>query len=1078
MRNHILAATFVILPLAAGSLVASETGTGTRTQSLAGEWQVKLDRADEGEAQGWAAKPLVHAQPAKLPGSLTSNGIGDDISLNTPWMGDTGRGGFTTNPRYAPYREPGQIKLPFWLQPAKYYKGKAWYQREITVPADWQGKQVSLLLERCHWGSTAWIDGRKIDTRESLSTPHRYSIGILSTGKHLLTVCIDNNYLIRVGPDASSITDHTQSNWNGIIGRIELSAHDPIAITAQQVYPKNDGSLRVTLGLSNVGKDVAEVAIRLDITEKGATAKVGAASKTITVPAGDTTVTLDLKLDQQPKLWSEFATNLYVATATVGGETLSSTFGFREIRAAGHTILVNGVPTFLRGNLDCAAFPLTGHPSMDVAEWTRIFRVYKAYGLNHVRFHSWCPPGAAFTAADQEGMYLQPEGAVWRGTCPFKKAKPVEPFLYEEAERIFREYGNHPSFVIYAHGNEPWELNQKKLNDEWVPAMKKLDPRHLVAAGSNYPLGENNDVHIPGGGYGVRYHGSFNTPPATTRNYEKFVATKAAPCIPHEPGEWCVFPNLREIEKYTGVLKARNFEIVRDFMTQNHLIDQADDFLMASGKFQTLVYKEETEAFLRTRGLAGFQMLGLNDFPGQGTALVGVVDVFWDAKPYVTGAEYKRFSGPVVPLAIMEKRAWLSSEIFTAAIRIAQYSGAPIKDATPVWTITNSQGKTIAAGKLTAGTIPVGNTTELGSVSFPLTMITRADKLALSVTIPGTGYQNDWAFWVYPAQSAAAGTGNITVCNDITAALPELAKGAVVLLLPRSSQITGKTCGTFQPIFWNKAWFPGQKEHTLGLLIQNKHPALAGFPTDSHADWQWWDLMNRSKPAVLDALPPELRPIVQPIDDWNTCRRLGLLFEAKVGPGKLMLCTVDLQKDLDTRPVARQLLASLLAYMNTPAFNPGIELTAGQLGTVLGNNPMGDTKVAASSAHKEYPAANGVDGDSGTIWHSDWTNNAAAYPYTFTMELPRAETVRAVNFQPRQDGNANGRVKTVKIETSADGKTWSTVASDATLNDNTEWQAVIFPAPVKAKFIRATLLAPQTPGQNFASLAEISVTKE
>jgi hypothetical protein len=1041
------------------------------TQSLAGQWQVQLQK----DPQQVQVDPAGKWLPVKLPGSLATNNLGDEISLQTPWMGGgIERAGFLTEPRYAPYRQPGKIKVPFWLQPCKYYKGKAWYRREIEIPAGWKGKTITLMLERCHWGSAVWIDGKPFTSTdcESLSAPHRYDLGSLVAGKHTLTICIDNNYLVRVGPDASSISDHTQSNWNGIVGKIELSAQAPLHIASQQVYPQNNGSVQVKLGLRNSGKDPAPTTIRLDLAEKKTGKKVGSVTKTMTIPAGETTAALDLNLAKPPQLWSEFTPNLYTATATIANEAaVITTFGFREIKTDGHTLLVNGVPTFLRGNLDCAAFPLTGHPAMDVAEWTRIFRVYKAYGLNHARFHSWCPPEAAFIAADQEGMYLQPEGGVWRGTCPFGQVKPVEPFLYEEGERISRAYGNHPSFVIYAHGNEPWELDQKKLNDDWVPAMKKLDPRHLVAAGSNYPLGDNNDVHIPGGGYGVRYHGAFSTQPATTRNYEKFVATKAAPCITHEPGEWCAFPNLDEIRKYTGVMKARNFEIVRDFLKNAGMLDQADDFLMASGKFQTLVYQEETEAFLRTRGLAGFQMLGLNDFPGQGTALVGVVDALWNAKPYVSAAEFKRFSGPVVPLAIMEKRTWTNDETFKVQIRIAQYSETPIAKAEPAWKLTTPDGKVFAKGKLPVIDIPVGNTTELGTIEVPLGTITAATQLTLQVEVPG--YANDWHLWVYP-KTAPEAAGQVVACTTADEALAALQAGKSVLFNPPPKQIAGNAVGTFQPIFWNKNWFPGQKEHTLGLLVKNRHPALADFPTDFHADWQWWDLMQNYKPMILDGLPRELAPIVQPIDDWNTCRKLAMAFEAQVGKGKLLMVSADLQKDLAKRPVARQFRQSLLAYMNSKKFQPKVTLTEEQIRQLIASKkPTGGiANITASSENEDYPAANAIDGNPETIWHTEWTGNIPNYPHEITLELTKPGKLAGVSLLPRQDGNPNGWVKDVEIQVSADGKTWTT-ATKASLANNHEWKQVKFPS-AEAKFLRIRCLSPQSPTHPWASFAEIA----
>ena len=291
----------------------------------------------------------------------------------------------------------------------------------------------------------------------------------------------------------------------------------------------------------------------------------------------------------------------------------------------------------------------------------------------------------------------------------------------------------------------------------------------------------NSDFLVPGcvEGFHYRYEGAFGTPPSTTRNYEDQIARRPVPCIAHETGQWCVFPNLKEIPKYTGCLKARNFEIVRDFMEKNHLLERADDFLLASGKFQTLVYKEDNEAYLRTRGSGGYQMLGLNDFPGQGTALVGVVDVFWEDKGYVTPAEFRRFNGPVVPLAIMPKRVYTNDETFSAQVRIAQYSGAPIKNAKPVWEITDSEGKKLAGGELAAGDIPVGNRAELGMVSFPLNSAAKAAKFLLRVSLPGTEWQNEWSFWVYPKELPEK-RGGVVVCNAKDEMLDQLAKGATV----------------------------------------------------------------------------------------------------------------------------------------------------------------------------------------------------------------------------------------------------------------------------------------------------------
>ena len=146
-------------------------------------------------------------------------------------------------------------------------------------------------------------------------------------------------------------------------------------------------------------------------------------------------------------------------------------------------------------------------------------------------------------------------------------------------------------------------------------------------------------------------------PPETMTDYRDFVEQhKNAPVVSHEIGQWCVYPNLDEMTKYTGLLKARNFEIFQDQLERNGMLNQAHDFLMASGKLQALLYKEDIESALRTPGFGGFQLLDLHDFPGQGTALVGVLDPFWDSKGYITAEQYRRFAGPIVPLARLERR--------------------------------------------------------------------------------------------------------------------------------------------------------------------------------------------------------------------------------------------------------------------------------------------------------------------------------------------------------------------------------------------------------------------------------------
>jgi hypothetical protein len=368
------------------------------------------------------------------------------------------------------------------------------------------------------------------------------------------------------------------------------------------------------------------------------------------------------------------------------------------------------------------------------------------------------------------------------------------------------------------------------------------------------------------------------------------------------------------------------------------MADQAQDFLIASGKLQALCYKEDIESALRTPGMGGFQLLGLYDFPGQGTALVGVLDAFWEEKGYITPAEFKRFSGSTVPLARLERRVFTTADTLAADLEVAHFGAAPLTASTH-WQLVGDNGKAVAHGTFAARPLPVGNGIALGRVELPLKAIPAPARYKLVVTLEGTPFANDWDVWVYPADAKQPATDNVLVTSefDSTAEAKLAAGGTVFLTIPPSRVAPDPKRGPialgFSSIFWNTAWTNGQAPHTLGILCDPKHPALAGFPTDPWSNWQWWYPIKHAAPLLLDALPKELRPIVQVIDDWFTNRRLALVFEAKIGKGKLLVTSIDFTGDLD--PVRRQLHASLLNHARNPRFDPSIQTTPEQIRSLV-----------------------------------------------------------------------------------------------------------------------------------------------
>ena len=908
---------------------------------LAGKWRFALDPLDEQiktTPESWKFPDTI-----QLPGTVAGQGFGETPSMKTEWTGD----GWRYPEMFKEWQSDENFKFPFFLQPPKVYKGPAWYQKDF----EWPGGVAVLHLERVHWQSMLWLNGNKIGQADSLGTPHEFDLGNLPAGKHTITLRIDNRLApVNVGPLSHSVTDHTQGNWNGVVGKIEVRKVSPSRVTNLQVFPRLDGTVNFVVE-GRIDPKAREAGLRMEIAPKGE------ANQTVLIPTqmvssqpdGSFRAEFNAKVENV-RPWSEFSPALYEARAFLSGdgdaEDLKSvTFGFREAGAKDGRITLNGRNIFLRGTLECAIFPLTGYPPTDVDSWKRIIRICQAHGLNHIRFHSWCPPEAAFIAADELGFYYQVEASTWPNTgAEIGSGRPLDAWLEDESKRMLAVYGNHPSFLLMAHGNEPAGKNHQQWLKDWVARRKAEDSRRLYTTGANWPILPGSDYHNWGKpriqAWGAGLKSIINAePPRTDFDWSERIAKHAdAPVVSHEIGQWCAYPNFREIAKYTGYFKARNFEIFRETARRNGLLDQADDFLMASGKLQTLAYKHDIEAALRTVPFGGFQLLDLHDFPGQGTALVGVLDAFWDSKGYVSAEEFRRFSGPVVPLIRTGKMVLTNNQSLVADVKLAQFGPDDFKQLATAWRLITNAGETVAEGLLPTMDLPSGDVHSLGRIEIPLSRVSLASKLRLEVFSEQAKFSNDWDFFVYPAEPAAKPSSAL-ITRDLAEALAALEGEKKVLWCPSADMIADDPqrplVAGFSPIFWNTAWTNWQAPHTLGILCDPKHPALSVFPTDFHSNWQWWELQQKARPFILTPAR-ELRPIVQVIDDWFTNRKLGYVFEARVGQGSLLASSIDLI-ETKGRPVATQLRASLLGYMESKSFRPAIEIDRASLQNLTRN---------------------------------------------------------------------------------------------------------------------------------------------
>ena len=823
--------------------------------SLAGEWQVELGESKSAFAKG---KRMVTdaAKRAILPGTIDTNHLG-----------------------FAPKDTMETTHLTRLYA----YKGAARYSRTINIPKDWKKKPVELFLERTR-PTWVYVDGELVDSCNFISTPQRYLLPKkVKPGKHFLEIVVDNGRGVpdQVYGSSHAYTEDTQTNWNGIIGRIELQLASSIEMQAGAIPSRSVAS-----------------------------------STALQMP--------------------DFAKDFHIK---------------------GVHFYANGHRIFLRGKHDAAVWPLTGHVEMSVEGWMKYLGTCKEYGINHVRFHSWCPPEAAFVAADSLGIYLQPELPFW-GSFD-KKDERLMAFLHQEGENILREYGHHPSFRMMALGNELWgDIDKMK---EFVDDFRKIAPDKYYTFGSNYYLGyqgikEGMDYfttcRIGGEGWGkynTHTRGSFSFAdaydggminhfhPNSTMNFDEACDKAGIPIISHETGQFQTYPDYREIKKYTGVLHPYNFEVFRRRLAAAGMLSQADDFHKASGLWSLKLYKADIEMDLRTRNMAGFQLLDIQDYPGQGSAFVGILDAFMESKGITTPEEWRQWCSPVVPLLEVEKFCFEDGEKIQAKVKVANYGGSSLYGKKLKWKIGDAEG-VMNIFTYDEGLVDVGVLDEAISVDEPT-------KLLFTLNIEGTEARNSYELWIYPKK--ALEKKGVIIAKDLNQEVVKvLEKGGKVLWMPTDNATPYTVGGLFQTDYWNYRMFKTICENnkkkvspgTLGILTNPEHPIFKGFPTEMHTNWQWFPVIKESHPLVLDNFAKDYRPIVQVIDNIERNHKLGLVMEWKVGAGKLLVCMSDLEKAAQY-PEGKAFYQSVIDYMRSADFNPFSEITVDELKKKLAEKP-------------------------------------------------------------------------------------------------------------------------------------------
>lgn len=909
---------------------------------LDGTWSFDLDPHDAGTTDEWYDRELSHT--INVPGSWEEQGYGE---------------------------RPAEF-IGGWTK-RRSYEGKAWYSRTVEVPSSWDGRRIWLRLDRVGWESKLWVDGQQVGRRDSLSTPHCYELTDLlrpgSTSR--IAIRVDNALDGILNYEGHIHSRHTSTRWGGITGSARLIAAPRSCVADVRVYPDADTKRArcvVRVDGASAGDEVVVTASADGVDVAGSTAPA---------PASGELVEVGLELGPDARLWSD--TDPYLYDLTVELRTAGSTtpidavhdrFGLRTFAKRGRGLTLNGQRIFLRGYVDCSIFPYTGYPSVDKAEYVRQFAKAQEFGFNHVRLHSWTPPREFFEAADEAGMLVQTELPSW-GNCNSEGyLAGAGDFLRAEFDRIVDYLQRHPSLVIHSMGNELLQpppggagFRYSPFLDALVRHGRERDPSRLYAdqTGHGYMPEEaerETDLFV--------MHTFRGSTPDSTSTWQERIAGGKTPVIAHEHTQMDMYARFSEIEKFTGIMEPSWLLQAREGLASKGLLDEADRMAESSGALQARCLKELFERLRRTPGLSGAQMLNLTDFPGQGTALNGVLDVFWEEKGNISAEEFRRFNAETVLLCSIPRRTFPTGGFLEAELAISHFGARPL-DGTLRWTVTTSAGTVLAEGSTPVSDVQPGHPWPVTAIEVQLPE-SGSDRLTVTAELDGVT-RNSWDAWLFDDRRWQQAPREIRIrptlseLSDYYPALvpdeydfltgsreddPErqvlitdrlhvryvdaVLNGATLIWLAEDEELTDHVRSRFEPLFWSFLWFPQQPNQTMGLLV-DEHPLLSSFPHDGTSDWQWYHLVDGAAAIGLDGIPG-VRPIVAGIDNWNRGKRLGYLFEARVGRGRILVTTLRILHGYHSRPEAVQLFDSMLRYVHSTDFAPKSELSLAQLWSI------------------------------------------------------------------------------------------------------------------------------------------------
>jgi hypothetical protein len=1064
------------------------------TLNLHGAWRYELDEQDKGLEEGWFGRNLEHNN-FTIPGTTASNHVGNPVDIPRELTKEAVR----------------------CLREEYKYLGVAWYQTDFILGSEFEQGRIEFLIERVMFESMVWIDGIAIGKRDSLSTCHTYDITeYVEVGKsHTITIRIDNRDIHKIGPYPSAYTDETQTIWNGMIGRVEITGCDEVPIE-NVVIGLYANERRVFLEF-DIGSVLQSTKAQIDVSIMDGKDTVVTYTTQYDLQARRKVVKLDFLLEEGVEYWDEFTPKLYdmkisityLMDGVLVGGSWNQRIGFKEISTKDQVLYINGIKRFLRGNIDCCVYPITAYPPMDVESWKDICNTTKEYGLNHIRFHSWCPPEAAFQAADEVGVYLQVEGPVWMDNWTGYTVGCHEEhhtYLPEEAKRIVLSYSHHPSFCIFSNGNE---LNGDfDLLDRIIKEVREKNPYIIYTLTTNWDrkLYPNDDIYIAQSVDDVGIRGQYfldRLVEGTTLCYNDSVPKRSVPTMSHEVGQYVVYPNVEEIPRYTGVLKAVNLESIKLDLDSKNLTSNIPDYVMASGRLSALLYKAELEAALRTENFSGIQLLGLHDFPGQSTATIGLLDCFYQSKGILTPKEFREFCDSTVLLLNMPKLRYMTDEEFEFELQIAHYGNEELKDVKVevslestsddnkeiFWSSTYSleritiglnkglgvfkgkifnnlkgrnefiltarmKSKRIASSTEHTDSTEHTHSTELTDATelADSTKFTDATELAYSTHFTNSlEVSNSWNIWVYEDEKEVTFPNSYEELNDD--AVAQLEAGENIIIFAKKDRIKQVGPGAFFPVFWSPVHFVSKDP--CGMIIRNNHLFFHKYyPVKKYADTEWKNLLENSFSINVDHLV-NFEPMTMPVPNFFNNHKYTNLFEANVLNGKVIVCSLDLDSKADNFPEIKSFKKALKDYYLSEDFCPTQEINRSQLQEIFAektdaiankvNIALNKPSFADSVKSDNYDASKGNDGNPLTYWLAA----DEEVGHSFTVDLQGYYDVKGTKVIFNEEGTI-----LYVIHTSINGSEWNLAINQTGQTRKDKEREDIFEA--RARYVRIT----------------------